>query len=75
MNNKDFIESHMCTFEPDPIYVELENMLIQYYKDSEHLNNKEAHELWRDLKLCARTMGFTNDEFNKVKRRVQGVNI
>ena len=75
MNNKEFVELHMCTFEPDPRHFELENMLIQYHKDSEHLDYRVAYKLWRELRDCVRHMGFTSDEFNRAKRRVLGMNI
>lgn len=75
MKEADFAEQFMCNLQPDPRRVELENKLIRYYKESENLDNRAARILWQETRKWARYSGFTNDEFNKVKRYVAGLSI
>ena len=71
-SKEDFIRLCMCSFESDPIYIELENNIRKYYKDSEKLNDKAARELHKEVKRWVKACGFTNKEYNDARRKVTG---
>ena len=69
---EEFKHLHMCTFEPDLRSVALDEAFDKYYRDSEHLNDREARKLWSELRSYARDMGFTGGQFQEAKMRATG---
>lgn len=65
MTPEEFKHLHMCTFERDPRSVALDEAFDKYYRDSEHLNDREARKSWSELRSYARDMGFTGGQFQE----------
>ena len=72
MSPEEFKHLRMCTFEPCPRRVALDEAFDKYYRDSEHLDAFDAQKLWLELRRYARDMGFTGGQFQEAKMRSTG---
>lgn len=72
MNPEEFKRLYMCTWEPDPMTVALDEAFNLYYRDSENLNDRDARKMWSELRSYARHMGFTDYQFQEAKMRATG---
>ena len=65
---EDFNNNFMCEFKVDEDQLALENRLIQYYKETEHCDNKHAKHRWKEFKRWA--IGYSEKEINQAKKAV-----
>ena len=68
MNEKTFEEIYMGKFVVDNNLISLDERLLQYYKETETLDNKQALDCWKVFREWA--VGYTNEEINRAKVRV-----
>ena len=68
MDSKTFEEMYMGRFIVDENLISLDERLLQYYKEVEHLNNRQALSRWKAFRDWA--VGYTNEEINRAKVRV-----
>lgn len=66
------IELFQCSFKPDTRYERLYARVKQYYADTERLDNRQAMVKHKELKSWIKLIGYSNDEYNAIKRRVSG---
>ena len=69
---KNFNGLYLSDFTPTDRDLALYDKVKKYYTDSEHLDNRAAMVLYKELKQWIRLGGYSNEEYNQVKRRVTG---
>ena len=70
MNAKEFEQQYMCTFVKGEKEQELEDRLMQYYKESESCSNQLTLHYWKDFKHWCNLRCIETKEINRAKKNV-----
>lgn len=73
-NEQVFNGLYQCNFRPDQRTIELDKRLAKYYAHTpDSMGNRESYRLWRGFREWAKFCGYTSEEINKAKSRVQSL--
>lgn len=68
MSLEAFEQQILGCFKVDESIIALEDKLIQYYKETEHCDNRQALFFWKEFKRWA--CGYTSKEISQAKKSV-----
>ncbi len=73
-NEQVFMGLYQCNFRPDQRTLELEKRLAKYYADTpDSMDNREAYRHWRGFREWAKISGYTLEEINRAKSRMESL--
>ena len=64
----DFNGFFECSFVKDERIAALEDRVSKYYRDTEHLDNRESASYSKELMMWVRSCGYTGEEFTRAKQ-------
>jgi len=70
MNAKEFDKQYNCTFTKCEKEKALEDRLMQYYRETESMDNKQALRCWKSFKMWCKYRCFTAKEISRAKKNV-----